>query len=69
MVTLIFQSGDPILTVYETNAIGRLGLPRALTSQQCVDNNPAGMLWSTFKTIVDYSQFCNSIDTPGLYCV
>lgn len=48
----IFQSGDAILTVYDTNAVGRLGLPRGLNSQRCVDTNPAGgfkyilMSWS-----------------------
>ena len=44
MVMLFFQSGEPILTIYESLAFGVLGLPRALNSENCLDTNPAGIL-------------------------
>nr|XP_054757577.1 tectonic-1-like [Lytechinus pictus] len=39
-----YKSGDVIYTLYDSLALGRLGLPRGLTSDVCDDNNPAAYL-------------------------
>ena len=43
-----FQSGDPILTVYEGGAVGELGLPAPLATMKCADSNPAGSIYTNF---------------------
>lgn len=39
-----YKVGDPIYTVSRSEAVGMLGLPRPLTTSDCVDGNPAGYL-------------------------
>ncbi|XP_077978295.1 tectonic-1-like [Glandiceps talaboti] len=40
-----YKSGDPIYTIYESLAQGKLGLSSRLSSSLCNDNNPAGYLY------------------------
>ncbi|XP_025086459.1 tectonic-3-like [Pomacea canaliculata] len=39
-----YKNGDQIFTVFESQVISVLGLPRSLTSSDCVDKNPAAYL-------------------------
>ncbi|XP_072165001.1 tectonic-1-like [Diadema setosum] len=41
-----YKSGDTIYTLYETLALGQLGLPQGLVSDICDDNNPAAYLYA-----------------------
>ncbi|XP_030837337.1 tectonic-1 [Strongylocentrotus purpuratus] len=41
-----YKSGDVVYTLYESLALGQLGLPRGLTSDVCEDSNPAAYLFN-----------------------
>ncbi|KAK7099321.1 tectonic-3-like [Littorina saxatilis] len=57
-----YKSGDPIYTVLESLAVGKLGLPRTSNTVECVDDNPAGYL-------LDESHTCTrSIENLTLEC-
>ena len=53
MNPFFFKSGDPIFMLYSSKVLGKLGLPRAMLSKECVDSNPAGKF--VFDVLVRYS--------------
>lgn len=38
----LFQSGDPVMTIYETDSLGYLSQPSPSISTVCTDTNPVG---------------------------
>ncbi|KAL8568149.1 hypothetical protein ACOMHN_027672 [Nucella lapillus] len=47
-----YRTGDPVYTVQASGTIGVLGLPRSLTTTDCVDDNPAAYQTDTSHSCV-----------------